>query len=131
MPFKLSARMRASLQLQVSSRLLAAVADDVIGDLGAIRQAVHAGFLDGRDMDEDVLAAAVRLDEAITLGRIEPFHCPARHAALKLTAGKVDRRLLASQELPVLRAVSPQPKLRLSNNEETASSVSQNPKLDR
>src|ERR1700674_5276008 len=39
---------RPSLQQQVSSRIFAAVADDVIGDLGAIRQAVHAGFLDCR-----------------------------------------------------------------------------------
>jgi hypothetical protein len=39
-------------------------------------------FLDGRNMDENVLAAAIRRDEAITLLAVKPFHCPTRHVAL-------------------------------------------------
>jgi hypothetical protein len=40
--------------------------------------------LDGRDMDEHVLAAtAVGLDETVTLGRIEPLHCTAWHCRLR------------------------------------------------
>ena len=34
----------------------------------------QAGALDGRDMDKHVLATACRLNEAVTLLRIEPFH---------------------------------------------------------
>jgi hypothetical protein len=34
--------------------------DDIERHLGAIRQAVRAGLLDGRNMDENVLAAAIR-----------------------------------------------------------------------
>src|SRR5215471_16380806 len=37
------------------------------------------GTLDGGDMDEYVLIAAVRLDEPITLGRVEPFDGTLRH----------------------------------------------------
>jgi hypothetical protein len=31
------------------------------------------------DMNKDVVAAALRLDEAVTLGRIEPFRGTCRH----------------------------------------------------
>src|SRR5271154_7459982 len=72
-------RARRSIRAKVSGRLLAAVGDDVIGDLGVIRQAVETGLLDRRDMDEHVLAAAVRLNEAVTLLPIEPLYRPARH----------------------------------------------------
>src|ERR1700730_8055013 len=46
---------RPSLQLQISRRLFAAFADHVVTDLRTLGEAVHAGLLDGRDMDEDVL----------------------------------------------------------------------------
>ena len=70
------------LHPQIFRRFLAAVRDDIERHLGAIRQAVQAGLLDGRNMDENVLAAAIRRDEAITLLAVKPFHCPARHVAL-------------------------------------------------
>jgi len=57
-------------------------ADHVVVDLVAFSQAVQAGLLNSRDMDEHVLAAGVRRDEAVTLRRVEKFHCPARHVAL-------------------------------------------------
>jgi hypothetical protein len=34
----------------------------------------ETGALDRRDMHKNVLTAALGLDEAVTLGRIEPFH---------------------------------------------------------
>ena len=55
------------LHPQVFRQFLATVRDDIERHLGAIRQAVQAGFLDGRNMDENALAAAIRRDEAITL----------------------------------------------------------------
>jgi hypothetical protein len=42
----------------------------------AIRQTVQAGLLDGRNMDENVLAAAIRRDEAITLLAVNHFTVP-------------------------------------------------------
>src|SRR5260370_15959593 len=71
-----------SLQPQISGRLLAAVADDVVADLRAVWQTIIAGLLNRRDMDEHVLAAGVRLNEAITFLAVEPLHCPARHLPL-------------------------------------------------
>jgi len=66
------------LHPQIFRRFLAAVRDDIERHLGAIRQAVQAGLLDGRNMDENVFAAAIRRDEAITLLAVKPFHCPTR-----------------------------------------------------
>ena len=40
----------------------------------ALIQIADAGTLHGRDMDENVLRAVIRLDEAITLLSIEPFY---------------------------------------------------------
>src|ERR1700730_18110266 len=51
-------------------------------DLCAIRQAIQAGLLDGRNMDENVLAARIWRDKAVTLRRVEPLHSTARHVAL-------------------------------------------------
>jgi hypothetical protein len=42
----------------------------------------EAGAFHCGDMYEDVLAAVLRHDEAITLGRIEPFHGTCRHLKL-------------------------------------------------
>ena len=41
-----------------------------------------ARFLDRRDMDEHVAAAAVRLDESIALYWIKPLHRPHRHVSI-------------------------------------------------
>jgi hypothetical protein len=38
-----------------------------------------AAALHRRDVNEDVLATALRLDEAVTLGGVEPFHGTCRH----------------------------------------------------
>jgi hypothetical protein len=57
----------------------------------------HLPFIEGtqartfnrRDMNEDVLAsAAVRLNEAITLLRIEPLHRAARHRPISIADPK-------------------------------------------
>jgi hypothetical protein len=42
-------------------------------------QGPEPGALDGRDMDEYVLRAIIRLNEAETLSRIEPFNSARRH----------------------------------------------------
>ena len=69
----------AASDLEVDGGVLAAVLLDLIGDLLAFVQAVQASPLDGADMDEHVLAAAVRLNEAKTLGGVEPLDRTCRH----------------------------------------------------
>ena len=69
------------LHPQILRRFLALVRDDVIGDLVALPQ-LDAGFLDCRDMDEHVLAAAIRLNKAVALRRVEPLYRTTRHVAL-------------------------------------------------
>ena len=52
------------------------VVDEIVA-LGG--EAAQARAFDGRDVDEDVLAAVVGLDEAVTLGRVEPFDSAGSH----------------------------------------------------
>jgi hypothetical protein len=70
-----------SPDLQIFGRFLATAHDDVEAHLRAFCQARIAGLFHRRDMDKHVFAAAVRLNETITLRRIEPLHCPGRHFA--------------------------------------------------
>src|SRR5689334_25350728 len=62
--------------LEIVGRQLAAavVSDELELDLLPFSQVAEAGALDGTDMDEGILAAVVRLDEAKALGRVEPLH---------------------------------------------------------
>src|SRR5260370_39053131 len=60
-------------QRQITRRFLAAIAHDLVLNLLAFVEPRQAGPLDRRDMDEDVLAAGVRLEEAETLLRVEPL----------------------------------------------------------
>src|SRR5258706_10752177 len=69
---------------QVRGGFLAALADDVVADLLALAERAHAGALDRGDMDEDVLAAAGRLDEAKALGGVEEFHDACSHLSVSL-----------------------------------------------
>ena len=57
----------------------AGVAFDLVGDLLAFVQRAEARGLEGRGMDEHVLAAVIGLHEAIALGGIVPFHNAGRH----------------------------------------------------
>src|SRR5262249_50172262 len=70
--------------LQILSGRLAglAVHHDLERDTLAFSQLTQAGAFNGADMDEHILAAAFRLDESITLLRVEPFHCSVAHGTL-------------------------------------------------
>jgi hypothetical protein len=57
-----------SLHPQIFRTFLATVRDNIERDLRALGQRAEARFFDSRNMDEDVLAAAVRRDEAISPG---------------------------------------------------------------
>ena len=74
--------------LEILGGLLAAalIRHQVELDLLALRQMVEAGPFDGADMDEGVLAAVVRQDEAKALGRVKPLHGSHRHEENPFTA---------------------------------------------
>jgi hypothetical protein len=67
--------------LEVCSRLLAALHLNVVADLLAFLEALQPGALDGADMDEDVLAAAIRLNETEALLGVEPFDRACSHSS--------------------------------------------------
>src|ERR1700756_2320898 len=68
-----------SANLQIFGRFLATVHDDVEAHLRAFCQARVAGPFHRRDMDKHVFAAAVGLNETITLRRVEPLHRSGHH----------------------------------------------------
>src|ERR1051325_11116382 len=70
---------RGSPYLEVLGRGFAAVAYDLVFDLLALIERAKSSALDGRNMHEHVLTPTLRLDEAIALGGIEPFHGADRH----------------------------------------------------
>jgi hypothetical protein len=55
------------------------IRDNVKGDLLSFVQAIHAGTLDGADVDKNVLAAVIWLDEAKAFLAVEPLHGSLRH----------------------------------------------------
>jgi hypothetical protein len=67
--------------LKVASRHFAglAVTLQIETDLLAFDELAHSGAFNGRDMDERIGAAIVRLNEAEALGGIEPFNCASGH----------------------------------------------------
>src|SRR5260221_12225108 len=71
---------------QVTRRGLAAalVALQLEAQLLAFLQAAQAGAFNGGDVDEDVGAAVVGLDESIALLAVEPLHGTGRHCCIVL-----------------------------------------------
>ena len=66
---------------QIVGRRLAraAVGHDLVGDLLALAQRAEAGAFDSADVHEHIVAAVIRLDEAIALGCVKPLHGPHAH----------------------------------------------------
>ena len=58
---------------------VSALGDQFVADLLGLVEGRQTSALDGADMDEHVLRAVIRLDEAKTLLRIEPFDFACRH----------------------------------------------------
>src|SRR3954451_9390968 len=75
---------RALRGLQVGGRSLAAalVGLDLEGNLLALDETAHAGALESGGMNEHVLAAVVRLNEAVALLVVLEFHGARRHGVV-------------------------------------------------
>ena len=55
---------------------------DLVADFLTLVEGFQSGALNGADVNEDILAAFVRLDEPETLGGIEPFDGTTCHLGL-------------------------------------------------
>src|SRR4051794_2174737 len=74
--------------LEVHSLGLAAlVLFEVVADLLVLRQRAHSGALNGSDVDERVLSAVFRRDEAVALGVVEKFDCADGHVVIPSNRG--------------------------------------------
>ena len=67
------------LHLEIFRQFLAAIGDDFVLNVLAFVERAQSGALDGGDVNEHILATALRLDKAITLGRVEPLHSACSH----------------------------------------------------
>src|SRR5690349_4089730 len=70
------------LQVLRGAFATARVADDLERNLLAFRETADPGALDGGNVDEHVLRAIIRLNEAVALGAVEPFHGASGHMSL-------------------------------------------------
>src|SRR5205814_6114193 len=73
-----------STDLQVLGRFLASVGDDFIMNRLAFVEGAQTSTLNRGNMDEHVLAAALRLNETIAFRWIEPLHRSCSHCRLSL-----------------------------------------------
>jgi hypothetical protein len=67
--------------LQILRRFLALVGNNIVFDVCALIKRTQSSALNSRDMHEHVLATALRLDEPIAFGWVEPFHSACSHVA--------------------------------------------------
>src|SRR5579863_9161455 len=70
---------KSALNLEVLSRRLALVRDFFVFDDLPFIETAEACSLDRRDMDKNIFAAALRLNESVALLRIEPLHGTFSH----------------------------------------------------
>ena len=73
---------RSALNLEILCRCFALARDFLVLDNLPFIETGEAGSLDSRDMDEHIFAAALRLNETVTLGRVEPFDRALSHLAI-------------------------------------------------
>src|SRR5258708_19738068 len=69
---------------QIFGGRLATVARFFVAHLGTLIEAAQPRFFDGRNVHEDILAAAIGLNETISLLRVKPLHstCPPSQSPL-------------------------------------------------
>src|SRR5512144_1064050 len=72
-PIRLPSTLGDERQVLGGTLAAAAAEEFILGPLTFV-QASQPGLLDGRDVHEGIGFAALRLDKAIALGRVEPLH---------------------------------------------------------
>src|SRR3954466_1336125 len=68
-----------SLHFQIFGRGLPAIVHQLEVNTLAFVERCQPGAFNRRDMNEHVLPAIRRLNEAVAFGRVEPLHCSGRH----------------------------------------------------
>jgi hypothetical protein len=71
-----------STDLQIVCRLLTAITYNLVFDRLPLIERTKTGTFDSGDMDEHIFAAALGLNESITLRRVEPFDSAYSHHGL-------------------------------------------------
>jgi hypothetical protein len=67
--------------LQIVRRFLTTITDNLIFDRLTFIERTKAGTFDSRDMDENVSAAVLGLNESIALRGVEPFDSASSHSS--------------------------------------------------
>src|SRR5947209_8332677 len=75
---------RGSAELEVCGGRLAALHFDVVAEFLALVQAFQPRSLDGGNVDENVLPAILRHDEAVSFAGVEPFDRAGGHRCVIL-----------------------------------------------
>src|SRR5215207_3888279 len=87
----------------LSSRLPSpAICNDLEGDLLPLVERAHAGAFDRADMNEDILVAALRLNEAKAFLGVKPLHSSLVHGSSSFWYMRVQAALLRSRLVQVL-----------------------------
>src|SRR5205814_10374075 len=88
----------------------ATIRHDLVGDLLAFTQRSKFGTLDGADMHEHIVAAVIRLDEAVALGCVKPLHGSHAHGIVPSQISTVETHFWRVGESEVLEGSSaPEP----------------------
>src|SRR5262245_55101061 len=87
--------------LEVLRGLSAAIGNDFIRDRLALIEGAQAGTFDGGNMDKNVLAAALRLNETVAFCGVKPLDSSGRHRRL-LDVLLVDSRRESQHQARVL-----------------------------
>src|SRR5437879_3439500 len=105
-------QIRSASGAQVVGRRLAraAIRHDLVRDLLAFTQRSKPGTLDGADMYEHIVAAVIRLDEAVALGCVEPLHGSHAHGIVPSQISNVETHFWRAGEIEFLEGSSaPEP----------------------
>src|SRR6201981_3689571 len=78
-------------------RLLTAVAFNLVLNRLSFVERRQSGTFYGTDVYEHIFSTALRLNEPVPLGRIEPLHSAASHAGLLLESKPQQRRSFTRQ----------------------------------
>jgi hypothetical protein len=89
----LPAATAASLHPQIFRSLSASSLDNIEFNLSAINERAIASLLNFLDVNKDVPAAVVVLDETVASLFVKPLHSPARHGRSPNFETRTDRKI--------------------------------------
>src|SRR5207248_9950624 len=82
----------------------------LVGDRLTFTQRSKSGTLDGADMHEHIVAAVIRLDEAVALGCVKPLHGSHAHGIVPSQISTVETHFWRVGEIEFLEGSSaPEP----------------------